>query len=168
MKNNFYLLLLPFLCSISIHAQTKENTQIQNVYSQLVLSYGSVKPAPKLVVLSEKVVQKTPAFYNAIKKYGWENIYHEVVAGNLTEEEAKKFEITLISKLKSNDKHFGYNCTAGGDGSVGFRHSDETKRRISQLNKVMFCLFFAICILLQVYICVCFLYKCNTPNKILL
>ena len=68
MKNNFYLLLLSFLCSLSIYAQTKENTQIKNVYGQLVLSYGSAKPAPELVIIAEKKLQKTPAYYTKTPK----------------------------------------------------------------------------------------------------
>jgi hypothetical protein len=68
MKNNFYLLLLSFLCSLNIYAQTKENTQIKNVYGQLVLSYGSAKPAPELVIIAEKKLQKTPAFYTKTPK----------------------------------------------------------------------------------------------------
>lgn len=64
-------------------------------------------------------------FYNAIKKYGWENIDHEVVASNLTEDEAKKFEMLLINKLKSNNKKYGYNITIGGDGVTGVKHTKE-------------------------------------------
>lgn len=37
-------------------------------------------------------------FYNAIQKYGWDNIYHEIVASNLTKEEANNFEKLLIQK----------------------------------------------------------------------
>ena len=54
-------------------------------------------------------------FYNAIKKYGWENISHEIIASNLTEEEACNFEKLLIKKLKSNIRNFGYNLTTGGE-----------------------------------------------------
>lgn len=64
MKNKFYLALF-FLNGFSLLAQTAEKNQIENVFNQLVLSYGSAKPAPKLVVISEKAVQKTPAFYTS-------------------------------------------------------------------------------------------------------
>lgn len=61
-------------------------------------------------------------FYRAIQKYGWNNIQHEIVASNLTEGEAKNFEILLISKLNTNDHKHGYNITSGGDGTVGVSH----------------------------------------------
>lgn len=51
------------------------------------------------------------AFYNAILKYGWDNIKHEVLFTNLSEERAKKLRIS-------------YNIT-DGDGMLGYRHSEE-------------------------------------------
>lgn len=86
-------------------------------------------------------------FSNAIEKYGWENIQHEVIASNLTETEAKNFEKILIQKLRSNNAEFGYNITAGGDGTVGVshygdtnpfygkHHSDEARRKISESHR---------------------------------
>lgn len=72
---------------------------------------------------------KTQIFGRAVKKYGWENIFHEVIASNLTRDEACAFERLLISKLKSNLQEFGYNRSAGGDGNSS-PQSDEQKERI--------------------------------------
>lgn len=55
-------------------------------------------------------------FYNAVKKYTWDNIMHEIIAENLTKKEAFEFERTLIKELKSNDKTHGYNISEGGEG----------------------------------------------------
>lgn len=71
-------------------------------------------------------------FNQAIKKYGWENISHEVVASALTEDEAKKFEMVLIEKLNSNNRDFGYNLTNGGDGVTGYSCPDEKKNLLSK------------------------------------
>ena len=62
---------------------------------------------------------KNDHFYRAIQKYGWDNFDHEVIAENLTKDEACEMEKTLIKELKSNDYHFGYNLSAGGEGSLG-------------------------------------------------
>lgn len=86
-------------------------------------------------------------FTNAINKYGWDNFQHEIVASNLMENEAKNFEKLLISKLNSNNPNFGYNISAGGDGTVGVshygesnpfygrHHSDETRKLLSDQRK---------------------------------
>ncbi|MCM1232644.1 MAG: hypothetical protein NC489_21165 [Ruminococcus flavefaciens] len=54
-------------------------------------------------------------FYKAIKKYKWENIIHEIIAKNLTMNEACDMERTLIRYLNSNNNKYGYNLTSGGD-----------------------------------------------------
>jgi hypothetical protein len=68
-------------------------------------------------------------FYRAIKKYGWNGFLHEIVASNLTEQEANNFERLLIEKLKTYDKDFGYNLTLGGQGTTGYHMSEESKRK---------------------------------------
>ncbi len=62
-----------------------------------------------------KGYQNSQRFYNAIKKYGWDNFDHLILYENLTEEKAKEKEIELIAKYKANDAAHGYNITAGGD-----------------------------------------------------
>lgn len=75
-------------------------------------------------------------FYGAIKKYGWENIKHEILFENLSKEDACQKEIELIAQYKSNISEFGYNKSTGGElTSLGFHHSDETKRKISDSRK---------------------------------
>lgn len=67
-------------------------------------------------------------FYNAIKKYGWNNFQHEIIAEHLTEQEAKNFEIVLISKLESANRKYGYNITLGGESNNGRIVSEETRK----------------------------------------
>lgn len=72
-------------------------------------------------------------FGRAIKKYGWENIEHIIIAENLSKEDAKQMEIQLISKYNATNPKFGYNRSAGGDIPViyGKHHTEETRRKIS-------------------------------------
>ena len=77
----------------------------------------------------------SPLFYKAILKYGWNNIEHEILKEELNELEAKSMEKSLIEKYKSNDRKYGYNITSGGDGTVGWHPSDETKKKISDSKR---------------------------------
>lgn len=73
-------------------------------------------------------------FFNAIQKYGWENIKHEILFENLTESEAKQKEIELIAFYNSYDREFGYNQTLGGDGRKGAM-SEKQKELLSVVNR---------------------------------
>lgn len=77
---------------------------------------------------------KKQIFYRAIQKYGWENIKHEILYNNLTEKEAKEKEIELIDKYKSNTPTHGYNVVDGGQGTVGYHHTVETKVKMRNLK----------------------------------
>lgn len=77
--------------------------------------------------------KKQPYIYNAINKYGWNNIKHDILYSNLSKEEAENKEIELITKYKSNNVNFGYNVANGGNviGTV----SEKTKKQISKTLK---------------------------------
>lgn len=79
--------------------------------------------------------KKNTAFYNAIKKYGWDNIDHKVLISNLTVEQACEVEKQLIHYYKSI--HKSYNITDGGEGTTGYKHTEECKykMRLLQLGK---------------------------------
>ena len=88
-------------------------------------------------------------FAHAILKYGWGNFEHEIVASNLTKEEADNFEKLLIEKLNTTDSQYGYNIREGGshgglseesrkkisDAFKGRTLPDETRVKISNSNK---------------------------------
>lgn len=72
-------------------------------------------------------------FYRAIQKYGWDSIKHEIVCSELTEDEAKKIEIALISAYNSVNPLYGYNQTLGGD--YRCKMSEEVRQKmISKLK----------------------------------
>lgn len=70
----------------------------------------------------------------AWNKYGEEN-FEFCVIGEFSECELGKKEQYYISLYKSNDLNFGYNMTKGGDGSLGLKHTDESKKKISEYQK---------------------------------
>lgn len=71
----------------------------------------------------------------AIKKYGWENIKHEIMFENLSREMAFEKEILLIKLYNTNNIKYGYNITSGGMGSHGLSVSKETRKKLSNSNK---------------------------------
>lgn len=63
--------------------------------------------------------------YNAIEKYGWDNIQHNVLYSGLSKREACETERELIKKYNTLDRNCGYNFSEGGDCSScmsGSRH----------------------------------------------
>lgn len=75
---------------------------------------------------------KTNYFWNAINKYGWNNFEHIILEENLTRKEANKMERYYIAFYNSNDPNHGYNLTLGGDGFLGQKRSEETKKKIGK------------------------------------
>lgn len=74
-------------------------------------------------------------FSAAIKKYGWDNITHEILLCGLSAAEAKQKEVELIAKYKSSDRKYGYNFTSGGDGTAGYIFTYEDRQKMSQASR---------------------------------
>ena len=73
---------------------------------------------------------KRTVFDRAYKKYSPEKFILEVLA--VVDTSWGSFvEMLFISALKSNDRRFGYNLTAGGEGTIDHRHKEETKQAIA-------------------------------------
>jgi len=104
-----------------------------------------------------KGYSKNYRFYRAIKKYGWDSFRHEIIARDLSIEEAKEMEKMLIEKWKLTDFKHGYNLREGGDGSpslesrammsasrmgnknrAGQKRTPEEKRKISDSLKIYY------------------------------
>ena len=71
-------------------------------------------------------------FALAIKKYGWENIKHEILFTGLTAKEAARKEIELISLYKTDNRKYGYNVSPGGNYAA-----DETKEKMAVARERM-------------------------------
>ena len=81
-----------------------------------------------------KAYSQSPYFSSAINKYGWDGFDHIVIAESLSESEAKNMEESLIREWHTQDRRFGYNATAGGDGLKGYKPSDELRKKWSELR----------------------------------
>lgn len=82
---------------------------------------------------------KQKKFYNAIKKYGWNNFKHEIIADNLTFEEACKMEQKLIKKDKTYSNE-GYNISIGGECGSKMDYDSKREKYISTHEMIpLFC-----------------------------
>lgn len=70
-------------------------------------------------------------FYNAILKYGWDNIEHLVYKVD-TDKEMFYLEKYLIAYYNTTDHSNGYNFSKGGEYSSGWRHTTESKSLIAK------------------------------------
>ena len=69
---------------------------------------------------------RSPHFWGAIQKYGWNNFKHIILLENADRNFACDMEQELIDLYHTRDRRCGYNMTAGGDGSRGWKPSAET------------------------------------------
>lgn len=70
-------------------------------------------------------------FHRALRKHGRDSFVWQTVAKVETKEQADNLERAWIILLRSRDRAFGYNITAGGGGSVGSPRSKESLRKQS-------------------------------------
>ena len=74
-------------------------------------------------------------FYRSIRKYGWDNFEWSVIYQSKDKlHTLKEMESYFINEY--NSFHKGYNSTLGGDGCFGLILSEESKKKISQGNKI--------------------------------
>ena len=67
-------------------------------------------------------------FFNAIKKYGWDNFEHKVFECN--ESDLDRIESELIAQYNTTNPQYGYNLEYGGH--LNKHLSNDTKQKISQ------------------------------------
>lgn len=79
----------------------------------------------------------TSIIYNAILKFGWDNIKHIILYDGLSKEEACILEKKLIAENKINVRRYGnrygYNMTDGGEGTLGHKVPESLKRKSAQM-----------------------------------
>lgn len=71
------------------------------------------------------------AVHNALEKYFGEEIWEVIDTADDWSELAEK-EIDYIKKFESHISEMGYNLTRGGDGTNGYEHTEEQRRKNSE------------------------------------
>lgn len=66
-------------------------------------------------------------FFNAINKYGWHNIKHEILYTGLSKREAERLEVELINEWNTLIP-FGWNASTGGN--LNKEPSDATREKM--------------------------------------
>ena len=74
-------------------------------------------------------------FYKAIKKYGWDNITHQVLVDGLTKSQAEALEKQFIERWNTRDKRFGYNSRSGGNANSSLSAETIAKIKMAKRNK---------------------------------
>lgn len=69
-------------------------------------------------------------FGAAVRKYGWDAFDHEILETGLSEEEAKGKEREYIALFDTMNPKKGFNLTAGGDGVLHLKMTEETKEKL--------------------------------------
>jgi len=79
--------------------------------------------------------KEQPKLYRSFKKYGTENHIFEIIEkfDSIELKDLNNKEIYYIKLFNSKEK--GLNCTNGGDGILGFKHTKETVKNMSDRLK---------------------------------
>lgn len=97
---------------------------------------GMTKQNPKKRFANGKGYKFNSYFSNAISKYGWENIRHEILHFGIGKEEAELLEKKYIRDFNSTNPKYGYNLTLGGES--GPKVTDRAKAEISNKLKAYY------------------------------
>jgi group I intron endonuclease len=82
-----------------------------------------------------KNINSNQYIHRAMRKYGFNNFIFSMVQELTSEKEYNIAEQYWICYFNSYDSKYGYNLTAGGDGSSGRKQSAETRQKISNTKK---------------------------------
>lgn len=87
---------------------------------------GITKRKPKERWERGRAYRRHGFFWNAVKKYGWDNMQHEILLEGISKSEAIYAEKYLIRWYKIHN--ISYNLTDGGEGTVNFTAWNKGKK----------------------------------------
>lgn len=130
MFNRFCLLnIFAYICRMKAYVYTHTRLDTNEVFYVGIGTQDNYRRA-------SRKHNRTNYWNNIIKKCGWRV---DIVFDNLSWEDACKKEIELIKMYGRIDLGTGtlVNLTNGGDGSLGLKHSLETRQKMSRTRKGM-------------------------------
>jgi len=106
-------------------------TNCKNNRQYVGLTTMTIEDRWKLHIVASRRKKSTAVLSKAIRKYGEASFDVECleVCETALLREREKF---WIAKEKTHLDHGGYNMTLGGDGLLGYRHTEETKKKMSE------------------------------------
>jgi len=105
---------------------------ITNKINKKVYVGKSVNVKNRLYHYNKIDCEDQPRLYNALKKWGLDNFYLEVIDEAIDGIQLDFLEIFFIEKNNSRNDKFGYNIQGGGGGGL---HSEESKKKIGDKNR---------------------------------
>ena len=116
--------------SLIYKAKNKINNKIY--IGQTIQKLNERKSRHKSESFNKKSLRYTVYFHNALRKYGMDNFEWEIVwEGYCDKDKLDELESLYIDFFKSLRPN-GYNLNLGGSGNRGFKHSEETKLKLSE------------------------------------
>lgn len=73
--------------------------------------------------------------WNAIQKYGWDNIKHEIIFEVYGVDDAEYYEQYFIALFRSNVRKYGYNIKNGGRFSKGHKMRPEVTKKMGEMRR---------------------------------
>lgn len=99
----------------------KVYVHINNVNGKMYVGQTCQKTLKNRFGTDGNQYKKCPIFWNAIKKYGFENFNHILLFDNLTKDMADIIEKEIIKKYNTTNRKFGYNLNAGGQNDFSYK-----------------------------------------------
>lgn len=100
------------------------------------VGFDSKWPKRKYEHRYHSTTSSNQVFYNAIRKYGWDNfewnILYQSHDGLHTLSVMENYFIIEHNSYVHFNNSNGYNMTLGGEGTVGYKHTNTTKNNISK------------------------------------
>ena len=96
----------------------------------------SVKFSRRLSQHRRNARKKKTFLYNAVRKHGWNHFIKlvlEIFPFDVTVEHMSSREKHYIKKYRAFNRDYGYNLTEGGEGSPGYKHTEEAKKNLQSL-----------------------------------